>query len=163
MDHTNPNHRQVAGTHYSAEDKSKFQHWDFVHKALCGQYLEGCASKYVSRWRHKNGLADLEKCQHYIEKLLWEFTRRDRIFRKSMDTLHFEASGSAQGRQYALLAVEEFAHYQQLTDTEKDICRILATWSNAEELQQALSLLHPLIDHAQALHDEVEQMKQDNP
>jgi hypothetical protein len=32
--------------------------------------LEGNVIKYVSRWRNKNGMADLEKAKHYIELLI---------------------------------------------------------------------------------------------
>jgi hypothetical protein len=32
--------------------------------------LEGNVVKYVSRWRNKNGIADLEKAKHYIELLI---------------------------------------------------------------------------------------------
>ncbi len=31
-------------------------------------YLLGCASKYLTRWRKKNGLEDLEKSRHYYVK-----------------------------------------------------------------------------------------------
>lgn len=61
------NDKQVAGTHY----KSEFQHWDFV-LATKMNYLLGCASKYVSRWRKKNGVEDLEKAKHYLQKALEE-------------------------------------------------------------------------------------------
>lgn len=57
------NDRQVGGAHY----KSKYQHWDFVvdtHQS----YHQGSATAYVSRWRRKNGVEDLEKAMHYIEK-----------------------------------------------------------------------------------------------
>jgi hypothetical protein len=32
--------------------------------------LEGNVIKYISRWRKKNGMADLEKAKHYIELLI---------------------------------------------------------------------------------------------
>jgi hypothetical protein len=32
--------------------------------------LDGNAVKYLSRWRHKNGIEDLKKARHYIDKLL---------------------------------------------------------------------------------------------
>jgi hypothetical protein len=35
-------------------------------------YIEGNIIKYVSRWRHKNGVEDLMKAQWYINKLLGE-------------------------------------------------------------------------------------------
>jgi Protein of unknwon function (DUF3310) len=59
------NSTQVGGTHYQSDG---LQHWDFISMHGVG-YLEGCATKYVSRWRKKNGLVDLYKAAHYIEKM----------------------------------------------------------------------------------------------
>lgn len=56
--------QQVGGKHYEAE----YQHWDWVVDTQMG-YLEGCASKYVSRWRKKNGLEDLKKARTYVQKI----------------------------------------------------------------------------------------------
>ena len=58
------NDRQVGGLHYK---KQEYQHWDFVCDTNL-RYLIACASKYVSRWRGKNGLEDLRKSIHYLEK-----------------------------------------------------------------------------------------------
>lgn len=57
------NDKQIAGTHY----QGTYQHWDFVEDTGIG-YLLGCATKYISRWRKKNGTQDLEKALHYLEK-----------------------------------------------------------------------------------------------
>lgn len=57
------NEMQVGGQHYSGT----YQHWDWVVDCRLG-YLDGNASKYVARWRKKNGREDLEKALHYIEK-----------------------------------------------------------------------------------------------
>jgi hypothetical protein len=59
----NANEKQVAGTHY----KGEYQHWDFVVDTEM-PYLLGCATKYLTRWKKKNGIEDLKKCIHYIEK-----------------------------------------------------------------------------------------------
>jgi len=62
---------QVAGTHY----KSKaIQPWDYIVANNLG-YLEGNIVKYVSRWRDKGGLDDLNKARHYLDKLI-ELTTR---------------------------------------------------------------------------------------
>jgi hypothetical protein len=63
---TNPLEVQVDGNHYKA---MKIQPVEFIH-ANGIPYLEGNVIKYVSRWRNKNGLADLEKAKHYIELLI---------------------------------------------------------------------------------------------
>lgn len=59
------NDRQVGGDHY----KAPIQHWDYVISNDLG-YLEGQITKYVTRWRKKGGLEDLEKARHYLEKLI---------------------------------------------------------------------------------------------
>lgn len=53
-------------SHY--KDKT-IQPWDFII-ALNLNYLEGNVVKYVSRWRQKNGIDDLNKAKHYLEKLI---------------------------------------------------------------------------------------------
>ena len=58
-----PNDMQIGGTHY----RSKYQHWDYVCDTRM-PYLLACATKYVSRWRDKNGVEDLRKSIHYLAK-----------------------------------------------------------------------------------------------
>jgi hypothetical protein len=58
--------KQVAGGHY--KDK-KIQPVVYIH-ANSIPYLEGNVIKYVSRWRDKGGIADLEKAKHYLEMLI---------------------------------------------------------------------------------------------
>ena len=60
------NKKQVAGDHYKTEG---IQHWDMCYQLRVG-YLEGACTKYLSRWRKKNGIQDLKKAEHFLEKLL---------------------------------------------------------------------------------------------
>lgn len=61
------NDKQVGGTHYKHQP---YQHWDFaVDMAGNDAYLKGCASKYVIRYKDKNGIEDLRKALHYIDKI----------------------------------------------------------------------------------------------
>lgn len=60
------NQIQVGGDHYN---KHEIQPWDAVTSWGLG-FLDGNAVKYLARWRHKNGLQDLRKAQHYISKLI---------------------------------------------------------------------------------------------
>jgi len=60
------NDTQVGGNHYKSKG---IQPWDYII-ANNIPYLEGNVIKYVTRWRDKGGKADLEKAQHYLEKLL---------------------------------------------------------------------------------------------
>lgn len=57
------NSYQVGGNHYAAA----IQHWDFV-AAYRLDYFQGVATKYICRWRKKNGLEDLRKAAHYLIK-----------------------------------------------------------------------------------------------
>lgn len=66
------NDRQVGGNHYAAP--SGFQHWDFV--AANGlNYFEGQITKYVARCRKKNGMEDLKKAMHFLEKYMEVFAQ----------------------------------------------------------------------------------------
>ena len=60
------NSRQVAGDHYK---RHAVQPWDYIASNGLG-YFEGNVVKYVSRWRDKGGVADLEKARHYLDKLI---------------------------------------------------------------------------------------------
>ena len=63
--------KQVAGNHYK---DLPIQPVEYIHANALG-YFEGNVVKYVSRWRKKNGIADLEKAKHYIELLIELETR----------------------------------------------------------------------------------------
>ena len=61
------NDRQVDGTHYTQE--GTIQHWDFAASQNF-DYFQGQITKYVTRWRKKNGIKDLEKAKHFLEKYI---------------------------------------------------------------------------------------------
>ena len=61
----NANMRQVSGNHY----RSKIQHWDYVIENDL-DYFQGQITKYVTRWKKKNGLDDLLKAQHFLQKYI---------------------------------------------------------------------------------------------
>ena len=63
--------KQVAGNHYK---DLPIQPVEYIHDNALG-YFEGNVVKYISRWRKKNGIADLEKAKHYIELLIELETR----------------------------------------------------------------------------------------
>lgn len=65
-DTVNPLSKQIAGNHYK---DLPIQPVEYIHANNIG-YFEGNVIKYVSRWRAKAGLADLEKAKHYIELLI---------------------------------------------------------------------------------------------
>lgn len=60
------NDHQVDGNHYRG---AAIQHWDLM-MTYDVRYLPGNATKYLCRWRSKNGVTDLRKARHYVEKML---------------------------------------------------------------------------------------------
>ncbi|MCH4885518.1 DUF3310 domain-containing protein [Pseudomonas sp. TMW22080] len=58
--------RQVSGEHYKS---LKIQPIEFIH-ANGIPFAEGSVIKYVTRWRDKGGIADLEKAKHFLEILI---------------------------------------------------------------------------------------------
>ena len=61
------NARQVGGDHYK---KGGEEHWDRQWRLYGRGYFVGCITKYVERYHAKNGLQDLHKAQHFLEKLI---------------------------------------------------------------------------------------------
>ena len=59
------NNNQIAGSHY----KSTMECWDYILANDLG-YLEGTAIKYITRWKKKNGVEDILKAIHFLEKLV---------------------------------------------------------------------------------------------
>lgn len=57
---------QVGGSHYK---DMAIQPFDYITKNGIG-FAEGCAIKYLSRWRAKNGVEDLKKARHFIDMLI---------------------------------------------------------------------------------------------
>jgi len=65
---TKSNNTQIGGDHYK---KNNIQTWDFIHKNGIG-FIAGNIIKYVVRYKHKNGIEDLKKARHYLDKLIEE-------------------------------------------------------------------------------------------
>jgi hypothetical protein len=58
--------KQISGDHYKS---LKIQPIEYIH-ANGIPFAEGSVIKYVTRWRDKGGLADLEKAKHFLELLI---------------------------------------------------------------------------------------------
>lgn len=74
------NEKQVGGDHYK---RQPVQPWDYIHRNGIG-FLAGCAIKYLSRYKDKGGVADLEKARHFIDKLIEEETAAARDHAKEL-------------------------------------------------------------------------------
>lgn len=60
------NEIQHGGNHYK---KNQIQPWDYIEANGLG-FLDGNAIKYLTRWKDKNGIEDLKKARHYVDKLI---------------------------------------------------------------------------------------------
>ena len=68
---THPNSHQVGGDHYASKS---VQPWEAMESWMSAEafagFLQGNCIKYLARYRDKNGTQDLQKCQHYLSKLI---------------------------------------------------------------------------------------------
>jgi hypothetical protein len=71
-----PTHtHQVGGTHYTSK---AIQPWDAMRAWMTRDqfigFLAGNVIKYMARHQDKNGLEDLKKARHYLDKLIEELS-----------------------------------------------------------------------------------------
>jgi len=82
------NDRQIGGTHY----RSDIQHWDWVASTTnftTGlDYFQGQITKYVARWKNKNGIEDLGKAAHFLEKYIFEATGQEKTMWQILEELN---------------------------------------------------------------------------
>lgn len=129
----NPNRKQIGGQHY----KSNIEHWDFIVDNN-RNYLEGCATKYLSRWRYKNGVQDLQKAEHYVEKLIHKFETG--VIRPP----------AARGCQFA--DCKEFCFVNKIkTEFEYTAISLIMNWTNIKNLKTAILLIKKLIQNADTI------------
>lgn len=60
------NDLQIGGAHYQLHD---IQPWDFI-AANELDFFQGSIIKYITRWRDKGGVEDLEKARHFLDKYI---------------------------------------------------------------------------------------------
>ena len=124
----NANERQVGGEHYRTK-RGGVQHWDYCIRANVPN-LEYAASKYLTRWRKKNGLEDLRKPLHYIEKRI--------------ESLNL-GMGVLRGANKVHLMFAEFIRDNEVSPTEAAIIDLVMHWKNQSHLLNALDMLKRFI------------------
>lgn len=129
----NSNVTQVGGNHYKG---TSYQHWDFVLLALSGRYLEGNITKYIARWRKKNGLQDLQKARHYLDKLIESFN--DGTVLPPLN----RAVSAHQSPSY-------FCDVNGIDVAERMIIIALSDWDSREDLNRIGGMLNALIEKVQ--------------
>ena len=65
---------QIGGNHYK---DMKIQPVEFILANGLG-FCEGNVIKYISRYKNKNGIEDLEKVKHYVELLIDELKQKEK-------------------------------------------------------------------------------------
>ncbi len=65
------NEIQVGGDHYTSK---KIQPWEAMESWMSPEqfegFLRGNVIKYIARYKDKDGLKDVHKARHYLEKLI---------------------------------------------------------------------------------------------
>lgn len=129
------NETQVGGSHY----QSSTQHWDVVIKLYGPGYLIGNATKYVTRWRKKNGVQDLKKALHYVDKLIEYFRCSPK------DNIHAQLCClGLPGLSDASLI--EFASANNLSQMEERVCGLLFSNFKMSDLLEARTIIMSLIE-----------------
>lgn len=113
---------QVDGTHYSKG--GTYQHWDWVSEINL-PYLEACATKYLTRWKEKNGIIDLKKAVSYMQKLYMLVNAGKRTF-----VTQYPDSKS----------FFKFCENNNISGPEQVICWIMLTWRTKSELVNAITI-----------------------
>ncbi len=121
------NDRQVGGSHY----QSAMQHWDLISWYNIG-YLEGCATKYVMRWKKKAGVQDIEKALHYIQKIMENHNLR----------------GTPARSEVPMDVLDDFCRLNKLPLLEERIVRLLCRWKTYGELVDARTAAEALRSEA---------------
>lgn len=122
---TSANELQVAGTHYKELD---YQPWDFIDENNI-RYLEGNVIKYIVRHKKKNGVQDLEKAKHYVQKIMELEESEDRCNMSDV----------------SVRLLQTFIRSNNLTPTEADPIALIARWRLRKDLERALESIDDLI------------------
>lgn len=126
MDHV----KQVGGNHY----EGKVQHWDYCVRVQL-QYLESAATKYIQRWRKKNGIQDLEKAISYLEKRI---------------EAHFQMVGSLRGAIADEDLFDKYINDSKVAHEEAVLIFGIMHWRQIDELTVAIGMIRDLITEAEA-------------
>jgi hypothetical protein len=123
----------------SANDKkiehyaSEYQHWDLAI-AIPMNYLTGCSTKYVARWRKKGGLDDLHKAMHYLDKLIETYLPVPIPRTMTRSEIQYEVS--------------RFSAANHLSIVEEEFIFLLSSYKHEDDLRTARLVLEDIIDLA---------------
>ncbi len=127
---------QVGGDHY----KSDYQHWDWAVDVGLGP-LEYGATRYICRHWKKGGIEDLQKAQHFIEKIME--LERDGNYK------HYKGIPRSKRSVSFVKDMSNFAKENKIPYLEASLCEHLAKWENNNDLFNILSGIVFLIQSSQ--------------
>lgn len=134
---------QYGGDHYKKGDR--IQHWDLITDHGV-PYLEGNATKYVYRWRDKNGVEDLKKALHYVIKLTEKYDEN-----KTLDMLLMRRLGLAgcilMGKVPRATTIN-FCQQHDVPYDESEILVKILDWRTRKDLTDAAQMIQDLIAQA---------------
>ena len=126
---TKANAFQFGGIHY----KTEYEHWDLVLRCGLG-YLEGCATKYITRWQKKSSFTarqDLQKAWHFVVKMLENVEACYPHQRKNQRFLRAELA--------------EFLAVNKLQGDDLAAVVALVTWETRAELETAKATIEHIM------------------
>lgn len=126
------NSTQVGGDHYKAHGTAALQHWDMVDQLAIG-YFQGNITKYLFRWRSKNGLQDLEKAGHYLQKYI-----------EISGNGYYSAVHTSDLSLYKLIEVFKLDYFQG------SITQKVVWWRSVDDLREAARVLQDYISQVSA-------------
>ena len=121
---------QIGGDHYA---KMQIQPVQFIH-ANSLPFIEGTVIKYVSRWKSKGGLQDLEKARHMVSMLIAYGPDEHAVYMPGFYDL--------------ACAVDDYVTANDIPQMEALIIEYVATWrqtNGIRTLKMARSLLDTMI------------------
>lgn len=121
------NTKQVGGTHYMKG--GEYQHWDYITNYYGPGYLIGCATKYLLRWRNKNGIEDLKKAAHYCEKLV-------------------EVTQHYQPEPHDAVGLKHFLIVNDVGKEDAKIIEKIVSWQKPDDFNIAIYMIRMMIKNA---------------
>jgi len=121
--------KQVGGEHYKAE--KNYQHWDWCIDIRLG-YLEAAATKYITRWRGKNGVQDVDKGISYLQKAREAYRQGKLKNRSTLVGANTALADLARGQ------TMDFCRYNKLGSVEAAFMHKVGGWQYEADLRSAL-------------------------
>lgn len=142
---------QEGGDHYSIRGGKDYQHWDLVADLEMNYYVAN-STKYVMRWRDKNGQQDLKKAKHYVIKMM-ELEEAGKISYSQSGWQVFCASiGRMFGTRVKAISLEDkkellrsFIRKHDVNDAEAGVFWLLCIEPSKVKFELALKNLNQLL------------------